>query len=95
MKELLALLPETRRKLLLFLCEHRDEFRLRSDDFRLRTIFGISEETGMAYITVRGAVKEFESLGLVRVYKAGRARVVVPTDKLKEVCEVLQKGERR
>jgi len=55
MKELLALLPETRRKLLLFLCEHRDEFRLQSDDFRLRTIFGISEETGMAFITVRKA----------------------------------------
>jgi len=29
MKELLALLPESRRRLLLFLCEHRDEFRLR------------------------------------------------------------------
>ena len=89
MKELLALLPETRRKLLLFLCEHRDEFRLRSDDFRLRTIFGISEETGMAYITVKRAVKEFEFLGLVRVYKAGRAKVVVPTEKLKEVCDAL------
>jgi len=91
MKELLALLPETRRKLLLFLCEHRDEFRLRSDDFRLRTIFGISEETGMAYITVREAVREFESLGLVKVYKAGRAKVVVPTEKLKEVCEMLSR----
>jgi len=95
MKELLALLPETKRKLLLFLCEHKDEFRLRSDDFRLRTIFGISEETGMAFITVRKAVREFESLGLVKVYKAGRAKVVVPTEKLKDICEMLQKGERR
>jgi len=89
MRGLLALIPETKRKLLLFLCEHRDELRLRSDDFRLRTIFGISEETGMAYITVRKAVREFESLGLVRVYKAGRAKVVVPTEKLKEVCDAL------
>ena len=34
-------------------------------------------------------MKEFEALGLVKVYEVGRAKVVVPTEKLKEVCDAL------
>jgi len=83
MKELLALLPETRRKLLLFLCERRDEDRL-------RTIQHISEEVKLSFHTTRKIVYEFASLGLVKVYEVGRVKIVVPTDKLKEVCEVLE-----
>ena len=83
MKELLALLPESRRKLLLFLCEHRDEFRL-------RTLSRISQEVCMAYITTKKALHEFESLGFVKVYEVGRAKVVVPTEKLKDLCAKLQ-----
>ena len=82
MKELLALLPESRRKLLLFLCEHRDEFRL-------RTLSHISQEVRLSFRTTEKTVKEFEALGLVKVYEVGRAKVVVPTEKLKEVCDAL------
>jgi len=84
MKELLALLPETRRKLLLFLCEHRNEDKL-------RTLLHISQEAQLAYITTKKVLREFESLGLVKIYVVGRgrARVVVPTEKLKEVCDAL------
>ena len=82
MKELLALLPETRRKLLLFLCEHRH-------DDRLRTFRQISLQTQLTPITVRNAMFEFEAFGFVKVYEVGRAYVVVPTEKLKEVCEAL------
>ena len=86
MKELLALLPETRRKLLLFLCEHRNEDKL-------RTLLHISQEAQLAYITTKKVLREFESLGLVKIYVVGRgrARVVVPTEKLKELCEILWK----
>jgi len=84
MKELLALLPETRRKLLLFLCEHRDEDRL-------RTFRQISLQTQLTPITVRNAMFEFEAFGFVKVYEVGRAYVVVPTEKLKEVCEMLSR----
>ena len=88
MKELLALIPETRRKLLLFLCEHRNEDKL-------RTLLHISQEAQLAYITTKKVLREFESLGLVKIYVVGRgrARVVVPTDKLKEVCGVLEEGQ--
>jgi len=82
MKELLALLPETRRKLLLFLCEHRDEDRL-------RTFRQISLQTQLTYPTVRNAMFEFKAFGFVKIYEVGRAYVVVPTEKLKEVCDAL------
>jgi len=82
MKELLALLPETKRKLLLFLCEHRNEDRL-------RTFRQISLQTRLTYPTVRNAMFEFEAFGFVKVYEVGRAYVVVPTEKLKEVCDAL------
>jgi len=90
MKELLALIPETKRKLLLFLCEHRNEDKL-------RTLLHISQEAQLAYITTKKVLREFESLGLVKIYVVGRgrARVVVPTEKMKDICEMLQKGERR
>jgi len=85
MKELLALLPETRRKLLLFLCEHRNEDKL-------RTLLHISQEAQLAYVTTKKVLREFESLGLVKIYVVGRgrARVVVPTEKLKDLCAKLQ-----
>ncbi|RLF09258.1 MAG: hypothetical protein DRJ98_08400 [Thermoprotei archaeon] len=80
MKELATLLPESKRKLLLYLCEHKDEFRL-------RTIRRISQEAHLAYITTKKVLREFEALGLVRVYVVGRAKVIVPTEKLKKMCE--------
>ena len=80
MKELLALLPESRRKLLLFLCEHRNEDRL-------RTFRQISLQTRLAYPTVRNAMFEFKAFGFVKVYEVGRAYVVVLTEKLKTLCE--------
>jgi len=80
MKELLALLPETRRKLLLFLCEHRHEDRL-------QTFRQISLQTRLTYPTVRNAMFEFEAFGFVKIYEVGRAYVVVPTEKLKALCE--------
>jgi len=83
MRELLALMPETKRKLLLFLCERRDEDKL-------RTIQHISEEVKLSFHTTRKIVYEFASLGLVRVYEIGRVKIIVPTEKLKEVCEVLE-----
>jgi len=85
MKELLALLPETKRKLLLFLCEHRNEDKL-------RTLLHISQEARIAYVTTKKVLREFESLGLVKIYVVGRgrARVVVPTEKLKDLCAKLQ-----
>ena len=84
MRELLALIPKTRGKLLLFLCEHKDEDKL-------RTLLHISQEAQLAYITTKKVLREFESLGLVKIYVVGRgrARVVVPTEKLKEVCDAL------
>jgi len=83
MKELLALIPETRRKLLLFLCEHRDEFRL-------RTFSRISQEAQLAFATTVKVMGQFEALGFVKVYEVGRAKVVVPTERLKDLCANLQ-----
>ena len=80
MKELLALLPESRRKLLLFLCEHRH-------DDKLRTFRQISLQTQLTYPTVRNAMFEFKAFGFVKVYEVGRAYVVVPTERLKALCE--------
>jgi len=83
MKELLALIPESRRKLLLFLCEHRNEFRP-------RTLSRISQEVQLAFATTVRVMKKFEALGFVKVYEVGRAKVVVPTEKLKDLCAKLQ-----
>ena len=80
MKELLALLPESRRRLLLFLCEHRNEDKL-------RTFRQISLQTQLTYPTVRNAMFEFKAFGFVKVYEVGRAYVVVLTEKLKTLCE--------
>jgi len=84
MKELLALLPESRRKLLLFLCEHRNEDKL-------RTFRQISLQTQLTYPTVRNAMFEFKAFGFVKIYEVGRAYVVVPTEKLKELCNSMEK----
>ena len=86
MRELVALIPETRRKLLLFLCEHCHEDRL-------RTILRISQEVHLAYITTKKVLKEFESFGLVKVYDVGRAKVVVPAEKLRELCDTLKEHQ--
>jgi len=53
----------------------------------------ISHELRLSHLTIRKIVEEFESLGLVKVYDVGRAKVVVPTEKLKDICEMLQKSE--
>ena len=46
----------------------------------------ISHELRVSHLTIRKIVEEFESLGFVRVYDVGKAKVVVPTEKLKELC---------
>ena len=84
MKELVALMPETRRKLLLHLCEHRGD---------LQTIKHIAEGAGLNFHTAKKIVSQFESAGLVRVYVVGRVRVVVPTEKLKTLCDTLKEHQ--
>ena len=84
MRELLTLLPETRKKVLRYLCE------LRKED-RPRTIQHISKEAKLSFHTVKKIVlKELAPMGYVKVYEVGRVKIVVPTEKLKEVCEVLE-----
>ena len=83
MEGVVALLSESKKKLLVFLCEHlRDE--------RLRAIKHIAEGAGLNFHTAKKIVSQFESAGLVRVYVVGRVRVVVPTEKLRELCDALK-----
>ena len=77
MKELLALLPESRRKFIEFLCENEEPLSLSM----------LSHKLLMSHRTVRGLAEEFESLGLVKIYESGRAKVITPTEKLKTLCE--------
>ena len=84
MRDLLTLLPETRKKVLRYLCELRKEGRV-------QTPWHISKEVGLSYLTTRKIIlKELVPMGYVKVYEIGRVKIIVPTDKLKEVCEVLE-----
>ena len=84
MRDLLTLLPETRKKVLRYLCSCRN-------DSRPRTIQHISKEAELSFHTVKKIVLgELAPMGYVKVYEIGRVKIIVPTDKLKEVCEVLE-----
>lgn len=84
MRELLTLLPETRKKVLRYLCSCRN-------DNRLRTIQHISKEAKLSFHTVKKIIlRELAPMGYVKVYEIGRVKIIVPTEKLKEVCEVLE-----
>ena len=63
-------------------------------EFKPLSLTTISHELHMSHVTVSSIVAEFQALGFVKVYDVGRARVVVPTEKLKDICEMLQKSER-
>jgi len=76
MRELLTLIPENRRKFLAFLCENDAPHSLSQ----------ISHELRLSHITTRKIAYEFEALGFVKIYDIGRAKVVMRTEKLKEVC---------
>ena len=80
MRELLTLIPENRRKFLAFLCENDAPHSLSQ----------ISHELRLSHPTTRKIAYEFQSLGFVKIYNIGKAKVVVPTEKLKEVCNALQ-----
>ena len=76
MRELLTLIPENRRKFLAFLFENDAPHSLSQ----------ISHELRLSHITTRKIAYEFEALGFVKIYDIGRAKVVMRTEKLKEVC---------
>ena len=80
MKELVALIPENRRKFLTFLCENDAPHSLSQ----------ISHELRLSHVTTRKIAEEFESLGFVKIYFIGRAKIVLPTEKLKDLCAKLQ-----
>ena len=57
------------------------------NDGRPRTIQHISKEAKLSFHTVKKIVlKELAPMGYVKVYEIGRVKIIVPTDKLKEVC---------
>ena len=85
MKGLLALIPENRRKFIEFICMMQREQK----EFKPLTLSMISHELRMSHLTTRKIAYEFQSLGFVKIYDIGRAKVVVPTEKLKDVCEML------
>ena len=65
----------------------RDIIKLR---FRLRTSAEISRATGLPHKTVRRIVKELEKAKLVEVQEVGKARVIVPTEEMLELCKRLR-----
>jgi len=79
MKELLTLIPANRRKFLAFLCENDAPHSLSQ----------ISHSLRLVHLTTRKIAYEFVALGFVKIYDIGKAKVVVPTEKLKEVCNAL------
>jgi len=79
MKELLALIPENRRNFLAFLCENDAPHSLSQ----------ISHELRLSHQTTRKIAYEFEALGFVKIYDIGKAKIVMRTKKLKEVCDTL------
>ena len=89
MKELVALIPENRRKFLEFMCMMKEQ-----KEFKPLSLSMISHELRMSHLTIRKIVAEFESLGFVRIYEVGKAKVALPTEKLKDICEMLSEIER-
>jgi len=83
MKELVALIPENRRKFLAFLCENDAPHSLSQ----------ISHSLRLSHQTTRKIAYEFEALGFVKIYDIGRAKIVMPAEKLKELCEMLVAGQ--
>ena len=85
MKELVALIPENRRKFIELLCMMKEQ-----KEFKPLSLSMISHELRLSHLTIRKIVEEFESLGFVKIYDVGRARVVVPTERLRELCNTLK-----
>ena len=88
MRELVALLPENRRKFLEFLCMMKEQ-----KEFKPLSLTMISHELRMAHVTISSMVEEFQAMGLVKVYDVGKAKVVVPTEKLKTLCDALKEHQ--
>ena len=81
MKELVALMPENRRKFIEFLCMIKEQ-----KEFKPLSLSMLSHELRVVHITARKIAYEFQALGLVKIYDVGKAKVVMRTEKLKEVC---------
>ena len=75
MRGLVALIPENRRKFLAFLCENDAPHSLSQ----------ISHSLRLSHLSIRKIAHEFASLGFVKIYDIGRAKIVMRTEKLKEV----------
>ena len=88
MRELVALIPENRRKFLEFMCMMKEQ-----KEFKPLSLSMISHELRMSHITIRKIVEEFQAMGFVKVYDVGRAKVVVPTEKLKSLCDALKEHQ--
>jgi len=80
MKELVALIPENRRKFIELLCENDAPHSLSQ----------ISHSLRISHLTTRKIAYEFVALGFVKIYNIGKAKVVVPTEKLKELCNSME-----
>jgi len=97
-KALFALLDERRQAIIRLICEHIRESKKCRDLTNPRKIgettflylTGICKRTGMSHITVSKIVQEFQEAGLVEIYEIGRAKILMPTSVMLEICEALK-----
>jgi len=50
----------------------------------------ITRELEISAPTASRMVKEFQQAGLLTVHEVGRAKIIMPTPKMKEICEALK-----
>ena len=97
-KALYNLLDYNKRRLIQLICENigeSKEFSALVDPHTvsmhtLLHLTGIARKLEISHLTASKLVKELEQHGLVEIYEIGKAKIVMPTGKLKEICEALK-----
>jgi len=97
-KALYNLLDYNKRRLIRLICENigeSKEFSALVDPHKVSVntllhLTGIARKLEISHLTASKLVKELEQQGLVEIYEVGKAKIVMPTQKLKEICKALK-----
>ena len=98
-KALFNLLDYKKRRIIQLICENigdSKEFSTLVDPHTvsmhtLLHLTGIARKLVISHLTASKLVKELEKQELVEVYEVGKAKIVIPTQKLKAICEALRR----
>jgi len=97
-KALFNLLDENKKRLIRLICENIGESKefsalVNPHTVSMHTLLhltGVARKLEISHLTASKLVKELEEQGLIEIHEVGKAKIVMPLPKLKEICEALK-----